>query len=427
MNLQMTRIDLAGRRHGNAAVALRCALALALLPGAMPLQAAESAAPNDMTLIEAIGAGKAQLSLRYRFEEVDEDAFAKDAHASTLRLRLNYETAVWRGFSFMTELDHLQAIGADAYNSTRNNRNARPIVADPQDTDLNQAYLRYAGGQEEVLLGRQRINLANQRFIGGVGWRQNEQTFDAATLRTRRLAQGTLSYSYVGNVNRVFGPAAGTPPGDLRSNSHLLDAQWQLQRAGRLNAFFYLLDFDNAATLSSKTFGVLWSGQQPMGRLRLPWSLSYATQSEAGDNPVDYSAHYWQVEIGLAQDGWSARLGREVLSGDAAATVNRAFQTPLATLHLWQGWADKFLTTPPQGIEDTYLALGATLAGFDLQLAWHDFRAEALSRDYGTEWNVSVGRKVGKHVELLLKAARYDADTFTTDTTKLWASAAVTF
>ena len=408
--------------------AIRRGLGLAVVAtvAALPVHAAETPAAQPATLAEAIAGGKAQISARYRFEQVDEDAFSQDAHASTLRLRLGYETAVWHGFSFMTELDHLQSVGGDAYNSTRNGHTTRPVVADPEDTDLNQAFLRYVGGEEEVVLGRQRINLGNQRFIGGVGWRQNEQTFDAATLRTRRIPKTHLTYSYVGNVNRVFGPDAGTPPGDLRSDSHLLDAAWDLKAAGKLTAFGYLLDFNNAATLSSKTFGALWTGQYPMDKFKLPWSLSYATQSETGDNPVNYSADYWQVEIGIAQDTWSARIGREVLTGHATQ-ANRAFQTPLATLHLWQGWADKFLTTPPQGIEDTYITLGAKLAGFDLQLGWHDFAAEAVSRDYGTEWNVSVGRKVGKHVDLLLKAAHYDADTFATDTTKFWASAAVAF
>lgn len=408
--------------------AIKRGLGLAVIAtvAALPAQAAETPAAQSVTLAEAIAAGKSHISARYRFEQVDEDGFSEDAHASTLRLRLSYETAVWHGFSFMAELDHLQSVGGDAYNSTRNNHTSRPTVADPEDTDLNQALLRYVGGREEVVLGRQRINLDNQRFIGGVGWRQNEQTFDAATVRTTRIPHTHLTYSYVGNVNRVFGPDSGTPPGDLRSDSHLIDAAWDLKAAGKLSAFGYLLDFNNAATLSSKTFGVLWTGQYPAGEFKMPWSLSYASQSETGDNPVDYSADYWQVEVGLARDEWSARIGREVLTGDATRT-NRAFQTPLATLHLWQGWADKFLTTPPQGIEDTYIALGAKLAGFDLQLAWHDFTAEAVNRDYGTEWNVSVGRKIGKHVDLLLKAARYDADTFATDTTKLWAGATVAF
>lgn len=401
-------------------------LAAAAASIGLPTQAAETAAAKPVTLAEAVAGGKPQIAMRYRFEQVDEDPFADDAHASTLRLRLGYQTAAWRGFSALVELDHLESIGGDAYNSTRNRRTTRPVVADPEDTDLNQALVRYAAGSEELVLGRQLINLDNQRFIGGVGWRQNEQTFDAATLRTKRIPRTSLAYVYVANVNRVFGPDPGTPPGDLRGDSHLLDANWDLKKAGKLSAFGYLLDFDNAAALSSKTFGALWTGQYPVGKFKLPWSLSYASQSEDGDNPVDYSADYWQLEVGIAQDKWSARIGQEVLTGDATRP-GRAFQTPLATLHMWQGWADKFLTTPPQGIEDNYIALGGNLAGFNVQLAWHDFGAEAVSRDYGTEWNVSVGRKFAKRVDVLVKAASYDADTFATDTTKLWAMATVVF
>ena len=38
-----------------------------------------------------------------------------------------------------------------------------------------------------------------------------------------------------------------------------------------------------------------------------------------------------------------------------------SFQTLLATLHKFQGWADKFLTTPPNGIRDLYGSAGYTL------------------------------------------------------------------
>lgn len=412
---------------------LRFGTGLAALVASVAVQAAEPApakpaAAKPATIAEAISAGKPQISARYRFEQVDEEPFANDAHASTLRLRVGYETGAWKGWSFLAELDHLESVGGDAYNSTRNGRTTRPTVADPEDTDLNQALLKWAGAKEELVFGRQRINLDNQRFVGGVGWRQNEQTFDAATLRTKRVPRTTLSYSYVDNVNRVFGPDPGTPPGDLRGDTHLLNAAVDLKKAGKLSGFAYLLDFDNAATLSSKTFGALWTGQYPVGKLKLPWSLSYATQSEDGDNPLDVSADYWQVEVGLAQDKWSAKIGQEVLTGETAPTgPNRAFQTPLATLHMWQGWVDKFLTTPQQGIEDTYVALGAKVAGFDLQLAWHDYGAEAVSRDYGTEWNVAVSRKFAKRVDVMLKAGDYNADTFARDTTKFWAMATVAF
>ena len=43
--------------------------------------------------------------------------------------------------------------------------------------------------------------------------------------------------------------------------------------------------------------------------------------------------------------------GYEVLGADNGV----GFATPLATGHKFQGWADKFLTTPGDGIEDVYI------------------------------------------------------------------------
>jgi hypothetical protein len=39
-----------------------------------------------------------------------------------------------------------------------------------------------------VTLGRQRVNLDDQRFIGAAAWRQHEQTFDAARAEMRSAA-----------------------------------------------------------------------------------------------------------------------------------------------------------------------------------------------------------------------------------------------
>ena len=47
------------------------------------------------------------------------------------------------------------------------------MVADPDGTEINQALLRYDHTKGNAVVGRQRINLDNQRFIGSVAWRQN--------------------------------------------------------------------------------------------------------------------------------------------------------------------------------------------------------------------------------------------------------------
>jgi hypothetical protein len=403
------------------AAALAKGLTAVCLACASVAVAAAEAPPAPFTLSEAITTGKAQFAVRLRIENVEDDALARSAFADTFRARFGYETRSWRGIAALIEVDHLGALGGETYNSTRNGRTDRPVVSDPPATDLNQAMLKLTGAEDDLAMGRQRLVLDNQRFIGGVAWRQNEQTFDAVTLRSRRIPRTSLTYSYIANVNRVFGPDAGSPPADLRSKAHLLHATWDFKDKGKLSAFGHWLDFDNTPALSHQNLGVLWTGRRALGKSgwALPWSLSYANQSDFGNNAVDYAAHYYQLETGLARDALALRVGIEVLEGDPSRPERR-FQTPLATLHAFQGWADKFLATPPQGVRDAYIALTLRRAGFEGQLAWHGFRAEAVSRHYGDEWDASISRKLFGNTDVLLKAARYDADGFAADTTKIW-------
>ncbi|HRX90976.1 MAG TPA: hypothetical protein P5528_16165 [Steroidobacteraceae bacterium] len=396
-------------------------MVMAILAGAAhtPANAAD-------TFAAAVTGGKPTVGLRYRAEQVDEDSLRDEALASTLRVRLAYETAKWRDLSMLVEVDHVASIGGETFNSTRNGRIDRPVVADPIGTDLNQAALRFAGADDTIVLGRQRIIFDNARFVGNVGWRQNEQTYDGLTWQTKRLAQTTFTYGYIANVNRVFGPDSGTPAADLRSDSHVVHADVDLKAWGKLLAFGHLLDFDNAAALSQQTVGVQWTGTKKFDAAALSWSVAYASQSDCADNPTNYSADYRQLELAGTRGPITLRIGQEVLSGDATRP-GRSFQTPLATLHAFQGWADKFLTTPPQGIEDLYVGLSGKWGATSAQLTWHDFGAEAVGRDYGSEWDASVSHRFGARVDVLLKAANYDANGFSVDTTKLWLQVAADF
>ena len=159
--------------------------------------------------------------------------------------------------------------------------------------------------------------------------------------------------------------------------------------------------------------------------MKFGWALEYAQQRDAGDNLASIDAHYSLIELSLKGSAVGAVAGWEVLSGESGtftATTNPAFQTPLATLHKWQGWADKFLTTPSAGIEDTYVGINGSFAGFNGQAVWHDFKAEAASQDYGTELDLSVSRKFAKRYEVLVKYADYSEGGLFTDTTQILAA-----
>ncbi len=372
------------------------------------------------SLRDSVANSSINLGFRYRFESVEDDAFDRDATANTLRSRLTVAPRPIGPFSLLLEVDDVRQIGNDAFNDQRNGNADRPAVIDPEGTDLNQAVVRFAGWTGgEINIGRMRIERNNQRFVGGVGWRQNEQTYDGAGIRQKFNDRLEGSYQYVSQVNRIQGPNNGTPPADLDSETHLVDLKYQWSPDLAVSGYWYLMDFSNSDALSNQTLGLrVAGGRQLADGLRLNLVGEYAYQEDHGDNPVSYDADYYAFEAGLAWSRIGVKVGVESLGGDAVA--GKAFRTPLATLHAFQGWGDKFLTTPDRGILDTYVAVTGKALGADLVLRFHDFQAETGSQDWGTEVDFSANWPIGKYYAVLLKAATYDADDFAFDTDKYW-------
>lgn len=367
------------------------------------------------------------IHLNYRFEHVDQAGFSRHANASTLRTALGYKTGALYDFSASIEFENVSYLGVESFNNTLNGKTNRPVVADPDSTEVNHAFLSYAGLPDTVIdVGRQPIILDNHRFVGTVPWRQNHQSFDAVTINNRSLPDTTIFYSYVDNVNRIF--SNDSPVGDLNGNTHLINASYDGWEYGKLIGYGYLLDFDAAFAqgLSSKTFGARFTGSTPfIDNATLLYTAEYARQSDYGDNPTSYDADYYMLEGGIGYKGLTTKLGYEVLGSDNGGTV--AFQTPLATLHKFNGWADQFLTTPAAGLEDIYAHVSYKVSGVNeilddtqLTVVYHDFSADIGGADYGSEWNASIGRHFMEHYSLLLKFADYEADGFATDKQVAW-------
>ena len=398
----------------------------------LPLLAVAAPSWADQPLSDLFTQGKPILDARYRFENVDQNNDLRDANAQTLRTRAGFQSGQWYGLSGLLEVDNVSRIGDDAYNSTRNGQKEYAVVADPDGTEVNQALLRYDHKLGSAVLGRQRINLDNQRFIGSVAWRQNEQTFDGALTQLKPLDGLTLSYAYLDQVNTVFGPDNGrydnlTNPANIDGHSHLINAQYVFMPQLTATAYSYLLDLDNIAvaptaaegTLSSQTSGLRLNGVVA----GVSYALEYAQQKDYGDNPLELDSEYYLAELGYTLKGVQLKAGYEVLGGDNGSG-NRAFQTPLATKHAFQGWADQFLTTPADGIEDAYLGVTAPLLGGTLQAWYHDFSTEQGSDEYGNEIDLSYAHPIPgvKGLVGLLKYATYDSDdkARTVDTDKVW-------
>lgn len=361
--------------------------------------------------------------LRYRLEVVDQDGLPETATASTLRIKAGVRTAEWQGFSALVEGEAIARIGAERYNDTVNGKVAFPVVPDRADVLLNQAYLRWKPVKAiEVTVGRQAVNLDNQRWIGSVGWRQNDQTLDAARLALKPLPGLAIDYLHAWRVNRVFGP--DSPQGIWRDTAiNGLRAAYVIKEIGTLSGYGYWLDIPSQPSSSTRTLGVRIAGERGLGRgIKLLYAAEYARQHDLAGNPRRLSHDYLLLEPGLASGGLAVKAGLERLGGNGVT----ALQTPLATLHAFNGWADKFLVTPPGGLRDIYLdasyrlTRSGPLKGLAIRAVWHDFSAVSGGADYGREWNGQISYPINQRISVLAKFARYEADRFGTDTTKGW-------
>jgi len=381
-------------------------------------------------LSDLFAKGDAGIDFRYRLETVDQDGFSKNATASTLLSKLWYKTANLKGFSGYIEVTNTTVFGKETYNNTVNGNLTRPVVADPDTTEFNQGYLQYEAGWGTVKAGRQGVNLDNERFIGTVGFRQNDQTYDAAAVILNPVEGMTALYGYVWNVNRIFGQ--DHPFGDLDTNTHLINVSYKGFGPGKLSGYGYFIDLDDAPVfaLSSRTLGVRYAGNEKItASTKVGYELEYARQSDYKDNPADYSADYWNAGLNVSASGFTVAVNYELLGSDKGVS----FKTPLATLHAFNGWADKFLATPANGLQDLYGSFAykvpedMAFGGLLLKAIYHDFKSDISDIKYGSEWNFLISKKLNKHFTTSVKAAFYNASTYATDTTKIWFTVAAKF
>ncbi len=397
---------------------LLCGVLLALLMvPAMPLAAEEE--QEELTLADAVTKGKPILNFRYRYENVEEDdSFDKPAHASTLRTALGYKSGAWKGLSFLVEAENITVIGNDlyrnaGYGSLSNGVTDRPTVADPALTEINQAYLQWQNTDNKLQLGREEIIVGDARFVGNVGWRQNHQSFDAFTFANNSLQRVDVFYSYVSKVNRITGAVA-----DM--SSHLLNVGVKLGDVGKLTPYAYWLDYTQIDSYgnSTSTWGAEFAGKYAVSdNTSVLYELEYAQQGDYADNPNSIDASYYFLMAGGAFKPLTVKLGYEVLGGSES---DGQFRTPLATLHKFNGWADRFLNTPTNGLQDLFLQLNGKFGPMAWTVVYHSFGADTGGAKYGDEFDFNLGYTAPWRQGFGLKGAFYNADEFSVDVSKIW-------
>ena len=378
---------------------MRRLAALAAVLAAVPAAASAQTSDADARIL---------FEARLRSETVDQQGFLERAYALTLRTRLGWRSATAHGLQLLIEGEGV-AVLDDRYSAPVDPVPGRPAVADGETLELNRAQLRWTGLPDtEVTVGRQRLIVGNSRFVGNVGWRQNEQTFDAVRLSTTALKPVTLTWLFADRVQRPLGHehAQGVWRGDI----HLLQVETDTP-VGRLSGFGLAIDLGNAPAFSSTTVGARLAGTRPVGGDRaLIWSAEYAVQTDAGANPAGYSLDLQAAAVGLQSPRWSIGAGYDRFDGDGVS----GFQTPLGTGHGFLGWSDVITTTPAFGVRDLFLrghvavpAWGRTLRLAGEAHAFHDADGDL---ELGRELDLSAALPIDAHWSIELKAAHFGGD-----------------
>lgn len=422
------------------------ALAVMLALGSQTGMAEEEILP-EYTFWDSVKEGKSLSSIRGRYENVDQDAFQqgstvnklREAHAFTTRSLIGWQTAPYKNFSIAAQITDVHEFN-DNFNDRRKNqpehdsgtgisgidKRKYPNVVDPGFTDVNQLFVDWTGIKNtKFRLGRQVVNLDNVRFVGDIAFRQNTQVFDGVTVVNKTLPDTEI---FAGLFNRVR--QINT---ELReANIQLVNAKYRFTPTESLTGYGYMIDADNlsqnggnpaaagfaaaggnglggssdvpasatnvnpfATDASSKTFGLRLDGVHPFNpNWRALYTAEYAKQDDyRGGSPL-IDAFYYKVGGGFGYNTFTARFDIEKLSTNGG---KYAFQTPMGTNHLFQGWADHFLTTPKQGIEDYFITLNGKLDKFVLYAEYHVFKSDTrfqsvtgLGDKYGTEFDASV-------------------------------------
>ncbi len=432
----------------------------------------------------ALTGGSVDLFFRMRYEQVSDDLPAtsplvgtENANELSLRTVGGYSTARFFGFYLRGEIESTVRLNSDNALNIDEDLTFPPgpggsriaeghaIIADNPFIEVNQAFIGWRGGARDcaegdckggttVKLGRQTIIYDNHRWVGNIVWRQNHQSYDALRIDNSSINNFSVSYTYLDKVNRTFGNDSVFDEWELDSG-HLINATYKLP-FGKVTGYGYLLDFDDnpktpfiegvgavgtpgIAIFDSDTWGVRSVGKFPVSdRFKLLYELEWATQSPGNDaGPTLSDNNYYNVELGGAFKVGSkpvvVKLGREVLEGNGVNSL----QTPLATIHAFNGWADKFVgapggtATPVGGLVDTSATvvvkglLAKHIGPSKLVVQYHDFEADttvAGVKDYGTELGVLFAKPIKKDWLAVAKYAKFDdgGDGFSFDTEKFW-------
>ena len=398
---------------------------LGMMAGGAGVADAPAAPKTADSAMEAITGGKLIFNLRPRYEYFDQDGKTEVGNAFTNRTLFGWETLPYHGFSLRFEGINVARIGEQHYIDVPTAQTRYPTIADPEDTDVNQLYVDYTGIPDtKIRAGRMALKLDNVRFIGNVEFRQVMQVFNGALIENRSLPNVELQLAHFQRVKNIYA---------IQRQTHveIARAAWTFKPENQLVAYGYFQDQPNTGQVtgladnSNRILGLRANGAWPLsGAYKLPYTAEYAKQDKYADGDAKIDASYWRLGAGVQRDKTFIRFDHEHLGSNNGLY---AFQTPLGTNHLFQGWVDLFLVTPVQGIRDSYVSAGTMLWGVQLYTELHDLRSAVGNLHYGKEWDIGITKAFTKQLTGKMEYGAFREDDVLTpasarkrDSTKFW-------
>lgn len=389
------------------------------------------------SVYDAIMQGTSVSQLRFRYEYVDQDSKPEDANALTLQSLIGWQTASYFNTRLTAQLINVSHLNQDFYDNNlgKNKPSQLPTVQDPEITDINQLYLDYSGiPKTNIRLGRQIIRIDNTRFVGDIIFRQSSQVFDGVTVTNQALTNTEVLLGHYEHLRQSTGKYRNT-------NFDIAHIAYKYLPKASIAAYGYFIDQPDTGQVtgvsnnSHQDIGLRFDGSVDINtdwRWLHTFEFAKQTAYQGGSETIDVS--YKKTGLGLGLKKWFARFDQEVLSSNGGLY---AFQTPMATLHPFQGWTDLFTTTPKQGMIDRFITVGGVWNQWTLQSEWHQMLSDhrfqtptGTGNDYGREWDVSVAYQYTPKLQTKFEYARFNegdilgasatASSRKMDTTKGW-------
>lgn len=453
-------------------ITLATLLALAQLNTAYAEDTASPEVEKEYTFMDSVMEGKPMTNFRMRYESVDQDGFQpgnllgltgpannptrneelKEAHGVTLRSLIGWQTSPYKNFSFAAQLIDVSKF-EDNFNDSTNNTLINGVsnqprnieyakIVDPSYTGINQLYVDWTGIKNtKFRLGRQQLNLDNVRFIGDIGFRQVMQVFDGASVLNKSLPDTEVFLAHFERVRQI------TTKNREDGGLEVANVRYRISPTEFLVGYAYLDGFEDLglgrawfgnggatapataagkngtinanADQGNKVFGLRLDGTHPFNpNFRAHYTAEYAKQTDynGGDSRID--AHYYKLGGGLGFDNFNMRIDQELLSSNNS---KYAFQTPFGTNHLFQGWVDKFLATPVEGIEDTFVTATYRYDDFTFFADYHLIKSDddfhtvgsgiaTNGSKYGKEWNVAATWNIDKNWMTKVEYGKFTED-----------------